>query len=203
MNKKIKKKAVMILLVIVLTFSTFFTQIKLDFHRHKTKPHKQKTARIKPIDTVQQRKDIMRLKLFTRQQWLKKRKLEARKAEEKRERIKEEHQIKLNKEREERKKKEQQEKPYIERWITVTAYTNNGGSGHGRTASGAMTQEGVTIAAPDWVEMGSVVEINNHRYTVQDRGGKIQGDRFDLYIVDEQRAIEFGVKRIKAKIYKN
>jgi 3D (Asp-Asp-Asp) domain-containing protein len=203
MNKKIKKTLVILLLILVLTSSALIPKIKLDFHRKHVKQHKHRIAKIKAIDTLQINKDIMRLKLFTRQQWLKKRKLEAKKAEEKREQIKKEHQIKLNKEREAREKKKQQEKPYEERWITVTAYTNKGGAGHGITASGARTQEGVTLAAPSWVEMGSVVEINNHRYTVQDRGGKIQGGRFDLYIADEQRAIEFGVKRIKAKIYKN
>jgi 3D (Asp-Asp-Asp) domain-containing protein len=201
MNKKIKKTLVILLLILVLTSSALIPKIKLDFHRKHVKQHKHRIAKIKAIDTLQMNKDTMRLKLFTRQQWLKKRKLEARKAEEKRERIKEEHRIILNNQREET--KEQEAKPYEERWITVTAYTNNGGSGHGITASGARTHEGVTLAAPSWVEMGSIVEINNHKYTVQDRGGKIQGDRFDLYIADEQRAIEFGVKRIKAKIYKN
>jgi 3D (Asp-Asp-Asp) domain-containing protein len=204
MNKKIKKTLVILLLILVLTSSALIPKIKLDFHRKHVKQHKHRIAKIKAIDTLQMNKDTMRLKLFTRQQWLKKRKLEARKAEEKRERIKEEHIIKLNKEREIQKKKKQ-EKPYYIVNAILTAYTYSGGVGDGLTmANGKRPQAGISIAAPKNIPLGSVVDIPGlGRRIVSDRGSKIVGNTFDVFFETEQECINFGRQFKQIKIYKN
>jgi 3D (Asp-Asp-Asp) domain-containing protein len=204
MNKRLKRTIVITLIVLVLVFSTMIPKIKLDFHRKHVKPHKHRIANIKPIDTVQQRKDIMRYKLFTRQQWLKKRNQEAKKAEDKRERIKEEHRIILNKEREIQKKKKQ-EKPYYIVNAILTAYTYSGGVGDGLTmANGKRPQAGISIAAPKNIPLGSVVDIPGlGRRIVSDRGSKIVGNTFDVFFETEQECINFGRQFKQIKIYKN
>lgn len=85
--------------------------------------------------------------------------------------------------------------------MVVTAYTKNdkGMDGKGITASGTPVQEGVTIAAPPEIPLGTKLYIPalHHTYLVTDRGGVIQGNRLDLYIASRARALEFGKKKLE------
>ena len=57
------------------------------------------------------------------------------------------------------------------------------------TASGATTVEGVTIAADPSIPFGTKLMINDHVYTVQDRGGAIKGNHIDIYMSSHSKAL--------------
>ena len=61
------------------------------------------------------------------------------------------------------------------------------------TASGTRATAGRTIAADTSVlPFGTEVVINGQVYTVEDRGGAIQGNRIDVYFNSHQDALQFG-----------
>jgi len=90
--------------------------------------------------------------------------------------------------------------------MVVTAYTRSdaGMDGKGITASGKPAQEGVTIAAPPAIPLGTKLYIPalNHTYTVTDRGGAIRGDRLDLFMESRGKAMDFGKQRLEVVITK-
>lgn len=57
------------------------------------------------------------------------------------------------------------------------------------TASGATTVEGITVAADKSIPFGTKLLINNHVYTVQDRGGAIKGNHIDIYMSSHEKAL--------------
>ena len=59
------------------------------------------------------------------------------------------------------------------------------------TASGAPAVEGVTCAAPSNFEFGTELIVDGHTYTVQDRGGAINGNHLDIYFSSHQAALNF------------
>ena len=64
-----------------------------------------------------------------------------------------------------------------------------------RTADGSVAKHGVTVAADtDVLPFGTVLMIDGHEYTVQDRGGAISGKHIDIYFDSHEAAKEFGVK---------
>ncbi len=66
------------------------------------------------------------------------------------------------------------------------------------TASGAIAEEGVTVAA-DWniLPAGTLIEIDGlGERIVQDRGGAITGNRIDIYFNSHEAALEFGVQEV-------
>lgn len=70
------------------------------------------------------------------------------------------------------------------------------------TASGAIAQEGVTIAA-DWdvYPPGTVLQIEGlGEYIVQDRGGAIKGLKIDVYFEDHDDALQFGRQEVRIKV---
>lgn len=70
------------------------------------------------------------------------------------------------------------------------------------TASGAVAEEGVTIAA-DWdvLPPGTAVFIDGMgERVVQDRGGAIQGNRVDIYFEDHGEALDFGRRMVRLYI---
>lgn len=87
--------------------------------------------------------------------------------------------------------------------FSITAYTagyestqkKKGEKGYGQTATGTYVEEGRTIAA-DWgvLPPGSVVQIEglDGTYTVEDRGGGVNGNHIDLYIADLGAAKQWG-----------
>lgn len=63
------------------------------------------------------------------------------------------------------------------------------------TASGQLAKEGVTIAADSNIlPFGTNVIIDGHSYIVQDKGGRIKGNRIDIYFENHQEALEFGIQ---------
>lgn len=96
--------------------------------------------------------------------------------------------------------------------FTVTAYCSckkccgkwalNRPNGLVYTASGAIAEEGVTIAA-DWsiLPVGTVVEIESlGERIVQDRGGVITGNKIDIYFNLHEDALEFGVQEVLVRV---
>lgn len=70
------------------------------------------------------------------------------------------------------------------------------------TASGAIAQEGVTIAA-DWdvYPPGTVLQVEGlGEYIVQDRGGAIKGLKIDVYFEDHDDALQFGRQEVRIKV---
>ena len=76
---------------------------------------------------------------------------------------------------------------------TITYYCNCtqccGQWAGGATASGAMPQSGVTVAAD--LPFGTEIEINGERYTVQDRG--VSGMWIDVYCSSHDEALARGM----------
>ena len=60
------------------------------------------------------------------------------------------------------------------------------------TASGARPTAGLTIAAPSNFAFGTKIMIDGQVYVVQDRGGAITGNHFDIYFNTHQEALNFG-----------
>lgn len=70
------------------------------------------------------------------------------------------------------------------------------------TASGAIAEEGVTIAA-DWdvYPPGTVLYTEGMgEYTVQDRGGAISGQKIDVFFNNHEDALRFGRQEIRIKV---
>lgn len=70
------------------------------------------------------------------------------------------------------------------------------------TASGAVAEQGVTIAA-DWDALppGTVVYIDGlGERVVQDRGGAIKGNAVDIYFEDHHEALVFGRQAVRLYI---
>lgn len=71
----------------------------------------------------------------------------------------------------------------------------------GITASGAKAQAGVTVAMPSKYAFGTQIQIQNMgTYTVQDRGGAIQGNKIDIFFSTHQEALNFGRRTVYLKI---
>lgn len=70
----------------------------------------------------------------------------------------------------------------------------------GITASGAMATANHTIAAPKTFSFGTKVVINGQTYTVEDRGGAIQGNRIDIYMNSHSEALAWGVRYLYVEV---
>ena len=101
-----------------------------------------------------------------------------------------------------------------EAWATVTAtaycpceiccgkWALNRHDGVVYTASGAIAEEGVTIAA-DWsvYPPGTIIYIEGiGERTVQDRGGAISGQKIDVYFDSHEDALDFGYQEVQIKV---
>jgi 3D (Asp-Asp-Asp) domain-containing protein len=63
------------------------------------------------------------------------------------------------------------------------------------TANMSVAKQGVTVAADtNILPFGTVLLIDGHEYTVQDRGGAIKGNRIDVYFESHEEALQFGVQ---------
>lgn len=74
------------------------------------------------------------------------------------------------------------------------------GKTNGITASGAYATANHTIAAPSTFAFGTQVVINGMTYTVEDRGGAIQGNRIDIYMNSHQEALAWGVRYVEVEV---
>lgn len=70
----------------------------------------------------------------------------------------------------------------------------------GITASGKMATANHTIAAPKTFSFGTKVVINGVTYTVEDRGGAIQGNRIDIYMDTHSQALQWGVRYLYVEV---
>lgn len=85
----------------------------------------------------------------------------------------------------------------------ITAYCSCAkccGKTTGRTASGTQATAGRTVAAPAKFAFGTKLNIGGHIYTVEDRGGAIQGNRIDIYVSSHSEALQWGVKYLPVSV---
>lgn len=76
------------------------------------------------------------------------------------------------------------------------------GKTNGITASGTKATANRTIAAPSTFKFGTKVVINGITYTVEDRGGAIQGNRIDIYMDTHKEALQWGVRYVEVEVLK-
>jgi len=74
------------------------------------------------------------------------------------------------------------------------------GKTNGITASGTHATANRTIAAPSTFAFGTKVVINGITYTVEDRGGAIQGNRIDIYMDTHAEALQWGVRYVDVQV---
>lgn len=85
----------------------------------------------------------------------------------------------------------------------VTAYCSCAkccGKVTGRTAAGTQATAGHTVAASGQFAFGTKLIINGQQYTVEDRGGAIQGNRIDIYMNSHAEAVAWGVRYLPVQI---
>lgn len=108
-----------------------------------------------------------------------------------------------------RRQQEQAERAARTKEFVFTAFTAGyestgkrpGDPGYGITTSGAYVQEGVTIACPPSIPLGTVVDVEGYGERIcHDRGADIVEGRMDMYFKDLRQAREFGVQRLKVYI---
>lgn len=98
-----------------------------------------------------------------------------------------------------KKKKKKKQKEYKSiGTFKVTGYCKCSrccGKSTGITASGTTAKAGRTIAADtSRFAFGSKMVINGHTYTVEDRGGAINGNRIDIFFSSHSEALQWGVR---------
>jgi len=75
------------------------------------------------------------------------------------------------------------------------------GKTNGITASGKLATSNHTIATDKRFSFGTQLIINGQVYTVEDRGGAIQGNRIDVFFNTHQEALNFGRKTADVYLY--
>lgn len=74
------------------------------------------------------------------------------------------------------------------------------GKTNGITASGVKATANHTVAAPSTFAFGTELVIGGKTYTVEDRGGAIQGNRIDVYMNSHAEALAWGVRYLNVEI---
>ena len=85
----------------------------------------------------------------------------------------------------------------------VTAYCSCAkccGKTTGRTASGTQATAGRTVAASSQFAFGTKLNIGGHTYTVEDRGGAINGNRIDIFVNSHAEALRWGVRYLNVDV---
>lgn len=91
-------------------------------------------------------------------------------------------------------------------WIkfTATGYCSCAkccGKTNGTTASGTKATAGRTVAMSSKYAFGTKVEIKGMgTYTVEDRGGAINGNKIDIYFASHQEALNFGRRTVYLRV---
>lgn len=70
----------------------------------------------------------------------------------------------------------------------------------GYTSSGTKATAGRTIATSSKFAFGTKLKINGKIYTVEDRGGAIQGNKIDIYMDTHAEALAWGVKYLPVEV---
>lgn len=70
----------------------------------------------------------------------------------------------------------------------------------GRTASGTQATAGRTVAASSQFAFGTKLNIGGHTYTVEDRGGAINGNRIDIFVNSHAEALQWGVRYLNVSV---
>ena len=68
------------------------------------------------------------------------------------------------------------------------------GKSTGRTASGTKATPGRTVAASSKFAFGTKLNIGGHVYTVEDRGGAVNGNKIDIFVSSHSEALAWGVR---------
>ena len=88
--------------------------------------------------------------------------------------------------------------------FTVTGYCpckKCCGKTDGITKSGVKAQADHTIAAPSTYSFGTKINLEGYgTFVVEDRGGKVQGNRIDRFFNTHQEALNWGVKKINGSV---
>lgn len=85
----------------------------------------------------------------------------------------------------------------------ITAYCSCAkccGKTNGITAAGTKATAGRTVAASSKYPIGTKLNINGHVYTVEDRGGAINGNKIDIYVNSHAEALAWGVKYLPVSV---
>ena len=85
----------------------------------------------------------------------------------------------------------------------ITAYCSCAkccGKATGRTAMGPKATAGRTVAASGKFAFGTKLNINGHVYTVEDRGGAINGNKIDIYVNSHAEALAWGVRYLPVSV---
>ena len=85
----------------------------------------------------------------------------------------------------------------------ITAYCSCAkccGKSTGRTAMGTHATAGRTVAASSKFAFGTKLNINGHTYTVEDRGGAINGNKIDIYVNSHAEALAWGVRYLPVSV---
>ena len=76
------------------------------------------------------------------------------------------------------------------------------GKSTGRTASGTKATPGRTVAASSKFAFGTKLNIGGHVYTVEDRGGAVNGNKIDIFVSSHSEALAWGVRYLPVSIVK-
>lgn len=85
----------------------------------------------------------------------------------------------------------------------ITAYCSCSkccGKATGRTASGTKATSGRTVAASSKFAFGTKLNIGGHVYTVEDRGGAINGNKIDIFVNSHAEALAWGVRYLNVSV---
>ena len=74
------------------------------------------------------------------------------------------------------------------------------GKSNGITASGTKATAGRTVAASGKFALGTKLNINGHIYTVEDRGGAINGNKIDIFVNSHSEALAWGVRYLPVSV---
>ena len=74
------------------------------------------------------------------------------------------------------------------------------GKSTGRTASGTKATAGRTVAASGKFAFGTKLNIGGHVYTVEDRGGAINGNKIDIFVNSHAEALQWGVRYLPVSV---
>ena len=74
------------------------------------------------------------------------------------------------------------------------------GKATGRTASGTKATAGRTVAASSKFAFGTKLNIGGHIYTVEDRGGAVNGNKIDIFVNSHAEALQWGVRYLPISV---